>query len=260
MITNRRYYYINSRDRISGTDGDFTVRMDIPAFGGFTHAVVTDCMIPKSYYLVSKGRNTFTLTENGDETVIALPEGNYNYRSFREVLTNLLNGSSTKGWTYDVEVPSINEPATGKFTFMVTGAGINDVSFTFPDNDLYERFGFDRLTTQHFTPTSNPAVWTLTSTNVVKFDLEDTLYLCSNLTHNGTDDCLQQIYVNVQDFASIHFQCPDIHLHMKPLQSAMDNVYRFTLTDEDGHHIDLNGGNIVFTVMLFRYEPLQKSN
>ncbi len=31
-----------------------------------------------------------------------------------------------------------------------------------------------------------------------------------------------------------------------------NNIYNFYLTDEDGVEIDLNGQNIVFTLMLFK--------
>ena len=41
-------------------------------------------------------------------------------------------------------------------------------------------------------------------------------------------------------------------LYSKILRSNLDSVFRFTLTDKDGNNIDLNGGNVLITLLLYK--------
>src|SRR5690606_1341797 len=100
---------------------------------------------------------------------------------------------------------------------------------------------------------------TLTSINVVKFQLEDSIFIHSDIANNGIDNVLQEILgVQNTDYANIIFVCPDVEAYAKPITNNNNNIYHFQLTDEDGAEIDLNGQNIVFTLMLFKKDPLNK--
>ena len=61
------------------------------------------------------------------------------------------------------------------------------------------------------------------------------------------------------DYSTITFVCPDVEAYSKKITSSTNNVYFFQLTDEDGVEIDLNEQNIVFTLMLFRKDPVYKN-
>ena len=49
------YVYINSRERIAGTDENFTYNIQFPDGFDFTHVVCLNVLIPKSYYLIQNG-------------------------------------------------------------------------------------------------------------------------------------------------------------------------------------------------------------
>src|SRR4051794_24594276 len=107
MIKNKRTFYINSRNRLTGTDADFTAQVDIPTTDKFDRVCVLDISIPKSYYLVQNGQNTFTLTEAKGSATITIDPGNYSRRNFATLLTAKLNTASAglSGWTYAITVP-----------------------------------------------------------------------------------------------------------------------------------------------------------
>ena len=52
FVTNPYYVYINSRERESGTDENFTYNIQFPDGLDFTHVVCLNVLIPKSYYLI----------------------------------------------------------------------------------------------------------------------------------------------------------------------------------------------------------------
>ena len=81
LVSNSRLFYINSRDRASGTDSDFTYHFEVPPDSKFDKVCVLQACIPKSYYLI-KANETFTLTENLASVNISLPVGNYTRKSF----------------------------------------------------------------------------------------------------------------------------------------------------------------------------------
>ena len=60
LLTEKRIFYINSRDRLAGTDANFSYSLAIQNNEIFDHAVVLQMEIPKSYYLVQTDYNTFT--------------------------------------------------------------------------------------------------------------------------------------------------------------------------------------------------------
>ena len=105
LISNSKLFYINSRDRISGTDSDFLYQFEMPADVKFDHVCVMQACIPKSYYLI-KANETFTLTEDAKSVNISLPVGNYTRKSFASTLQSMLTTNSPNGYTYTVTYPT----------------------------------------------------------------------------------------------------------------------------------------------------------
>lgn len=238
MITHRRLFYINSAKRQSGTDGNFNTIVKIPPEEKFTHVCVMEANIPKSYYLVQDGFNTFNLIENGISIIVTLTPGNYNVNSWCKYLDVTLTTISPNGWVYNCAYPTgLYGPQTAKFTYAVTGNGMLQPSFQF-GSFLYEQMGFPANSTVTFVGS------TIISTNVVKFQLEDALFIHSDMVGDGDQDILQQIYTNgVPDFGYINYKCLVPEAMVKKLSSTGGNSFRFTLTDENGSQIDLNGQN-----------------
>jgi len=87
LIKTQQTIHINSAFRSSGTDSDFVINIPLKKNNKFTHVAVIDISIPKSYYLISEGDNTFTIQENGSTFIVTIPVGNYSITSFLYVLT-----------------------------------------------------------------------------------------------------------------------------------------------------------------------------
>lgn len=252
IITSKRIFYADSHNRISGTHSNFSLQLDYKN-EDYDHCVVLQATIPKSYYLVQSGKNYFTLNENGPQVAIPMPAGNYSRTSFGYQLQYQLNQNSPSGWTYVMSIPNNQQTSdTGLYTWTVSGNSGFQPSFIVGDY-LYEQLGFNPNTTNNFVGD------TLTSINVVKFQLEDSIFIHSDIATNGNDNVLQEMLgCQNTDFSTITYICPSVEAYAKPITSNNNNIYQFQLTDEDGVEIDLNGQNIVFTLMLFKKENMNK--
>lgn len=247
LITNKKIVYINSNNRQTGTHSNFSYFFDLQQDDSFDKVVVLQMLIPKTYYLIEDGYNTFQLQESTTTISITVTPGNYNRNSFATVIGNLLTAASPNGWTYSVSYPNGNNSAdTGHYTFTVSGNS-SQPSFIF-QNYIYEQLGFDSDSTNLFSGN------TLSSTNVIKLQAEDALYLHSSICSNGNDNILQEVFVanGSISFSNVTFQNSSIEGYSKQFVSTRSNVYTFYLTDENDVPIDTNGQNIVITLLLYK--------
>lgn len=234
--------YINSRNRISGTNSDFTHYVEFPDNFEPQYVGVLQCLIPKSYYLIEDNYNTFIVEENGVQRTITMTPGNYNRRSFASVLTTLLN---TGTFVYTISYPSSTEADTGKFTFTVTNNSGIQPKFIFQTN-VYEQMGFDPNSTNIFSANS------LTSQNVIKMQSEDALFIHSDICQNYNENILQEIYSTAgsQYYSNIHFQNTSSKEYLKKFSRSKSNIYHFYLCDENAQPIDINGQNLLITLCI----------
>ena len=246
-FTKRQIFYINSSNRISGTDSNFTIQLDIDREEEFDQVVLLDCSIPKSYYIIQNGENTFTLQEGSTSVTITLPFGNYNRSSMKNVLVNLLNANSPNRFSYTISYQNIQYTQdTGQYTFTVTGNGSVQPSFIF-GNYLYQQLGFNQNSTNNFVGN------TLTSVNITNLQPEGTLFIRSDICQNYNDNILQNIITTQSaDYSYIIFQNPTPHEYSKDFRQGFSNVFQFILTDEYGNEIYLNGLNLVMTIMIYK--------
>src|SRR3989304_8514385 len=75
-----RIFYIDSFFRVSGSNTDFSINLDLPR-NDYNRVALIQFSCAKSYYNFPEGRNTFTLEENGILTLITIPPGNYSVSS-----------------------------------------------------------------------------------------------------------------------------------------------------------------------------------
>ena len=235
--------YVNSYNKIISTDStsDFSIIINLPPHNNYDKVVVSQISIPKSYYLVPLGYNTFTLQEISVNYTVSIPVGNYTISSFITQLSVSLNtASSTNHWIYTTTFSSL----IGKITISVSGNGVNQPSIITGTN-IYEMLGFSKNTVNTFIGSS------ITSVNTVKLQLEDCLYILSDCS-NARNGVLQEVYCNTSDFSNITFQQTIDELYSKDFIRNNNNIFRFTLTDENFRTINLNGLNLNMTLIFYK--------
>ena len=67
--------YVDSDEALSGTSGDFTYQILLN--DRYDRVMVIDANIPKSFYLVANGANTFITVENSVSRLLTMHIGNY---------------------------------------------------------------------------------------------------------------------------------------------------------------------------------------
>lgn len=254
FVTNPHYVYVNSRDRIagSGNDENFTYNIQFPQGFDYTHVVCLNALIPKSYYLIQDGplENIFQLKENNTTVTVTVPIGSYLLSAFRTVIGTLLTNASPNGLTYTLTYPVSSGADTGKWTFTQTNASV--VSSLIFNAHFFEPFGFLANSTNVFSGL------TLISTCVIKLQSEDRLLIHSNIVNNpGMDDVLVSINSTTSiNYSSIAYTCPAPEFYSHLLSSQNNNTYSFSLTDENGELMQLNGLNLNITLLLYKKDPI----
>lgn len=255
MFVNNPYFvFINSRDRINpdtSTDSNFTYAVNFPEGETYSHVVLLNCLIPKSYYLIQTNTpfdNVFQLKENNTTVTVTVPVGNYSLSTFRTTIGALLTAASPNALTYTLTYPANTLPDTGKWTYTQTNAAIQS-SLIF-NSHIYEPFGFLSGSTNAFTGT------TLVSSAVIKLQSEDRLLLSCSLVNNGHDSILASINSTTSvNYSSINYECPDCQFYSH-LISQQQNTVSFTLSDENFETISLNGLNLNMSLLFYKKDDI----
>ena len=246
-------YYVNSSNRLEGDDSDFTYQIQLPPHSEFNYVSVLAASIPKSYYMIESGYNTFILQENQSQVTITLQAGNYNRKTLASVLASLLTSLSPNKWTYSITYPNnALTYDTGLYTFLVTGNTSQPV-FIFNQNSPYQQLGFD-ISSSSQDSAYNFNNGQLIAPNVAKLYIDDNIFIHSDICQNFNDNVLQEIYTgNNTSFSNIVYQNVAPKDYAKKMTTNSSNIYNFYLTNENGEEIFLNGQNIVITLRLYRY-------
>lgn len=240
--------YVRSQDRMNTTDSisDFTYEINLtdPEFDA---VCLKSCSIPKSWYIIATGYNTFTLREDSVNYTITIPPGNYNTRSLTAELSLLLTSATASTYTYVADVATSSEVQDGKIHFSVSGNSGAQPSFIFGTSSPYQQLGFVAGSTNVFVGDA------LVSTNVIFLQQANDIILVSDVVkqNNGDYPILQCLYINSPDFTSILYLCPDMAGYSCDL-NYHSNVYRFTLMDHDGRLLNLNGLNWSFSLIFYK--------
>jgi len=245
----RKFVYIDSGKRLTGTSSDFSYSLDLSEGDRFDHCVITQASIPFTYYLIRDGFNTFQLKETGQTAVtITIPVGNYNINSFVEIVGPLLTTAGVLGSTYTLTYPkSFTQSNTAFITTTITGGTSSDAQYIFnSSNTISEQFGFESGSTNTFDGL------TLSSSNTVNFLTNRSLLIHSNIVDGGSSNILQEIYSNNSQInGNIIYQSTDALVYAKKLKLSNQNVINIYLSDINGVKIDLNGVDMNITLMLY---------
>jgi hypothetical protein len=245
-MAHRLVYHIDSDNKgVGESHSSFNAEILIPDKMKYNRVALLQAEIPKSYYLVLRGKNYFTLVEEGVERMIEIPIGNYGRRSFIEELAEQMNldGATIQ---YSFTWTSL----TGKLYITVSG-NVAQPYIVFDNiTQIHKQLGFDLGSTNMFVGD------VLESDNVCVFRRTTALYIKSDIcmaTHNTTQSAsvLQEMFVSSSpDYGSISFVNPDVTMTSKPLNKS-SSVYHFELYDTDGNNLDLNGVSMVFSIVIF---------
>ena len=231
-----RIYYINSEERNTGSSSNFSFNLDVPDGASFDSVCVLSMTIPKSYYLIRDGYNTFKLTNGTGEYVISITPGNYNVINFVTTVLPLLNAHGTFTMVFN--------SITGKYTF----TGDCTLEFYSP---LARQFGFDETSVNTF-------IGQFSSANVVDFSSTSTLFLHSDMV-DDTTSILQEVYAdNTVAYSNIVYNCKFPGMYSKKLGKPGSTVFNFSLTDEHQHEVFLNGHDICITILMYKKENLTR--
>lgn len=246
IIASKQVYHINSRTRVSGSNEDFYYKIPLPAQNSFNRVCVLEISIPKSYYLIQEGQNSFEIHENGILVkTITIPPGNYNLRSLMSFLNNDFPADYTVGFP-----DSRIEADTGKFIFSCPIGVASSFVFT---SSLHEVLGFEENSTNYFVDDL------LQSTNVVNLNRETTLFLHSDMADNNSDDILIDVFSSGNpNFSTISRTVQNIEAYSRKLTHNTSNIYHFRLTDEDGQTIGLNGQHMLITLLVYEENPVYR--
>ena len=124
-------HYISSQFRESGSDSAFVYELNIPM--DHTHISLRQITLPKTYYNVENGSNTFVLTGN----TYTIPQGFYSVSSVVSSVNSLITPNSVAF-----------SPLTGLMTFTSTTGG-NTLSFP-STSRLWKILGFTQASTNSF--------------------------------------------------------------------------------------------------------------
>ena len=259
LITKRKILYIDSGLQLTSTNNVFTANLDVDIPADYNYVSLIGFQCPVSYYIIASGNNTFQLKEGNTIVSISVLPGNYNILSFSATVQALLTTNSPNGYTYTITYPSSYTTVdTGKFTYQVNSTA-KTISLIFPSNNaIADTFGFPTGATATFSVSG--AVQTLTSQNVVSFVPETSLFLHMSAVdgecQSEYNDVLQVIYSsNAMPYSVISWTNPQILETSKKLRGNVGRVLQFSITDEYGSPLFLNGQNCLLTLLFFSYTP-----
>ena len=241
----------NSKDRTSGTNSDFISRPVDIGLNRFDSVALLQASIPKSYYNMPSGYNTFTLTEKGVPTTITIPVGSYNKINLASVLSTLLTAGSVSlgnNWTYVVSNPSPTVADTFKFTFTVSGNGLFQPTITMSSTSPFRQLGLEESTAYPFVAN------VLVSVNAINLAYVLRMFIKSNISDTATDGILDEI-LSVGSFAPqsvLFYQQFNIDLNTKVFNSSNSNSWNFSIVDSYGQLIDFNGISWAFTLVFYQ--------
>jgi hypothetical protein len=245
---NVRIVVVDSSQRYSGTSSNFSIDLNLPAYcGDFDRIALNQISLPRSWYDVATNYNTFTLREGITSVVITVPVGMYNVNSLATTIGTLLSSASPNGFTYTLTYPnSATVVNTNKYTITCSNSATSkQLIFT---NSMYQQLGFAINSTNTFTGA------TLVSTNSISISYINRVFLKTNACSTAQDNILQEILVAGQypSTSFVYYENINFDINSKEFTNPLNNSWDFSLYDRYGNIVDLNGLEIVFSLIFYK--------
>lgn len=252
-IENQQKIIVDSSQRASGSNSNFEIILPLDTTKEYDSICLLQASIPKSYYLIPDGYNTFTLQEGAQTATVTITPGNYNISSFMTVLSASMISASPLGATYAISYPNVNSAAdTGKITITTNNAVATSIIFG-DSYGLNIQMGFERNSTNTFTAQS------LTSANVVNLQPNKVLYICCDAIADKSNNVIQEIFnTYTPTMSAITFQTTDIAAWTKDYTAKNTNKFNFYVLNEYNQIIDFNGLSWVCTLLFYKRSRIMK--
>lgn len=243
----------NSKDRVGGENTNFISKGIDLGLNKYDSVCLVQASIPRSFYNVATSYNTFTLREPAPllrTITITMAVGSYNKINFAAVLATTLTAASLasgNAWTYAVSYPSTLVGDTFKYTFTVSGNGVNQPQFILTTN-MNRQLGFEENTTYSFVANS------LVSVNCINLSYITRAFIKSNVCLNAQDGILEEIlnYGSFPMLSLCYYQQLSFDLNTRTYNTSSVNSWNFALVDSFDRLIDLNGIPWSFSLVFYK--------
>lgn len=237
----------NASDLTSRTDA-FEVINKLPLDNQFDKISLSECEIPKSWYMLDSA-TTFSLYETvGTQTTTVSITGGKNYTAAElatELASALTTASATgsNSFTYTCTFSS----ATGKFTYGHGGTG--EFTLQLASSPLLAKY----MGVYADDSSNVSASQSFVSPNIVNLQRYNILFIKSSLVENAGNDIIARVYPgDVAALDTLHYTSPDPALMSVGLAQHMSNQSGFCLQDENNAAVDLNGVDWRMTLIAFK--------
>ncbi len=257
----QRHLLINSafRTNLNDNTNNFSILVDIPNLN-YYHVSVQQLSIPKSFYTIKDGKNTFRVTEDTVTTTVTITPGFYDYGTFMtEVITQM---NATLSYTYSMTYSAV----TNKFTFTVTGNGGKKPILLWDDGGagsyagMWAAFGFKSNSSPSFYISGSDYI--LISVTTINLPYVRGLSIYSDIVDTSQDSSLLNV-LSVQnqiDEGYVYFQNNDVDSTKRAFTKSSYNLFNFQLRDQGNKLVDLNNADWSISLLLSAHPSKQINN
>ena len=241
---------VDSSQRVSGTSSNFTINLNLPSFvQEFDRVALNQISIPRSWYDVESGVNTFQFKEGSGGTLktITITPGMYNVTTLGTAIATLLTTNSQNGYTYTISYPN-SALTVNNNLFTFTCSNTVTVFYLIFAGSMYQQIGFASNTT--YTSTSG----VLTSVNSISISYINRVFLVSNACNTSYNSYLQEILIAGQfpSTSFIFWENLNYDTNSKEFTNPQNNCWDFTIYDRYGNVINLHGLELVFSLIFYK--------
>lgn len=257
-------FIIDSDDRLDGSIENFHIKLEMQKNNDYDSIALIHSGIPRTYYNIDSINNQFTIIENGVSYTGSMTPGEYTSSNLpalaKTAYDNLSSANNPASpWTYVFVWNSF----LFKWEITVTGHASRPLvpatsGLSFNDHQTHDLLGFDDNSTVNYDISG-----LLVSSNTANFNRTNYITIRSNAAHNignanPNTSILARIPVkpNTPFGDLITFDLYQLLDGTKRLISNKSSIFSFSLYDDHGSLLFLNGRDWFFTVMCYEYNKL----
>lgn len=235
-----RTVIVDSKNRISGKTSNFVIQTGIVQTDAVCDRIaLKQITIPKSWYDVPNGLNTFKLKVGASESVMSIPYGNYTIVTLDTAIKKMFTDAS-------LNISFVYSPLLNKFQCNNNTGAV--IQFEF-ERGMAHVMGFEKGS-KFATNSYGPGAFE--TPNCIFLSTVTKLYLQTSMC--DTSDFLQEIIVCplYPGAAMIFYENGNYDVNSRTYTGAMHTSHNFRLLDSYGQVVDLNGIDLTFTLVIYK--------